>query len=66
MVTIYGGSGLKGTDLGIPVWGTIYGIWNIRPFLVCVFIGLLVSLVSSYYPAKLASKLKPVECLRFV
>lgn len=35
--------------------------WIITGFLVCLFVGL----VSGYLPAKRASKLDPIECLRF-
>ncbi len=66
LVALYGGTGVKGTNLGIPVWGIIYGVWDIKPFLICLFFGIIVAMVSSYYPAKLASKLKPTEALRFI
>lgn len=62
-ITVFASSG---TELGIPVWGVIYGEWNFIAFVEGFLFALVVSAVSSYFPARYASKLKVTECLKFV
>lgn len=59
-------AGIKGTDLGMPIWGTIYGVWNLKSFILCFCFGLITAIIASYFPARYASKLQPTECLKFV
>ena len=49
-------SGLLGTDTFVVPW-----LWIITGFVVCVLVGL----VSGWYPAQKASKLDPIDSLRF-
>lgn len=59
-------AGIKGTDLGMPIWGTIYGVWNLKSFILCFCFGIMTSIIASYFPAKYASKLQITDCLKFV
>ena len=59
-------SGMRASDIGMPIWGTLYGEWNIVAFLLSFGFGVLVSFVSTYFPARYASRLQVTECLRFV
>ncbi len=59
-------TGLKPSQLGMPVWGTIYGEWNIYAFIFCFCFGILIAIFSSYFPARYASKLQITNCLRHV
>ncbi len=60
------GSSVSGTELGMPVWGTIYGQWNIAAFIVSFCFAFFTALISAYFPARYASKLQVTNCLRFV
>ncbi|MGC8764401.1 MAG: ABC transporter permease [Brevinematia bacterium] len=62
---IFGGS-VSGTDLGMPVWGVIYGQWNPSAFIMSFCFAFVVALISAYIPARYASKLHATDCLRFV
>ncbi len=62
---VFGGS-VSGTELGMPVWGTIYGQWNIAAFVISFLFAFFTALISAYIPARYASKLKATDCLRFV
>ena len=59
-------SGLKASEIGMPVWGVIYGEWNFGAFILSFCFGLITALISAYIPARYASRLKVTECLRFV
>ncbi len=56
----------KGMDLGMPIWGTLYGEWNPSQFVVIMIVGVLVALISSRSPARRASKMEVTNALRFV
>lgn len=60
--SIFGGSG---TEWSMPVWGIIYGVWNIWGFVISFSFVFLISLISSYLPSRHISKLKVVDCLKF-
>ncbi|MCX7910093.1 MAG: FtsX-like permease family protein [Endomicrobia bacterium] len=59
-------TGLKASQLGVPVWGRFYGEWNIYAYLFCFCFCILVAVFSSYFPARYASKLQVRDCLKFV
>lgn len=51
---------------GFPLWGTIYGEWNI-PLIIGVFIfGMLVAFLASIPPARKAAKMEVTHALRFI
>ncbi|OHD24721.1 MAG: hypothetical protein A2Y38_05825 [Spirochaetes bacterium GWB1_59_5] len=56
----------KGMDLGLPIWGTLYGEWNPSQFAVILIVGVLVALISSRSPARRASRMEVTNALRFV
>ena len=51
-------------DIGFPIADRIYGEWNWPVMLGTLVCGLLISLLASYFPARKAAKLDPVEGLR--
>ena len=55
----------KGADLGMPIWGTLYGEWNPEQFVTIAVVGILVSLISSRSPARRASRMEVTNALRF-
>ncbi|MEN2998060.1 MAG: FtsX-like permease family protein [Brevinematia bacterium] len=61
--SIFGGSG---KEWGMPVWGVIYGVWNVWGFVVSFSFVFLVSLISAYLSSRHISKFKVIDCLRFV
>lgn len=73
MLVIYVGIDLKslfgnigGSEIGFPVWGVIYGEWNLQAFAIGFAFAVFTSIIFSYIPARYASKLKVTECLKFV
>lgn len=54
------------SDLGMPVWGVIYGEWNFGAFIVGFIFSLIIAIISAYIPSRYASKLKVTDCLKFV
>ncbi|MFN4244883.1 MAG: ABC transporter permease [Brevinematia bacterium] len=54
------------SELGMPVWTTFYGEWNFMAFLIGFVFSLFISIIFAYIPSRYASKLKVVECLKFV
>ncbi len=51
---------------GFPVWGTIYGEWNI-PLIVGTFLfGMLTALLASIPPSNKAAKLEVTDAIRFI
>jgi len=55
----------KGADLGMPIWGTLYGEWNPGQFVTIAVVGILVSLISSRSPARRAARMEVTNALRF-
>lgn len=57
---------VKDIDMGgIPVWGTIYGTWNIGLMIFAFIFGILVSVLASIIPARKAAKMQINRILRF-
>ncbi|TFG80257.1 MAG: ABC transporter permease [Spirochaetales bacterium] len=56
----------KGVDMGMPIWGTLYGEWNPSQFAVILVVGVLVALLSSRSPARRAARMEVTNALRFV
>ena len=53
-------------DMGLPVWGTLYGEWNPSTMAAAVVFGVLVALLASRSPARKAARLQVTDALRFV
>ncbi len=53
-------------DMGLPIWGSLYGEWNPDQMVVAAVVGILVALFSSRSPARKASRLEVTNALRFV
>lgn len=51
-------------DIGFPIADKIHGEWNWLVMLGTLVCGLLISILASYFPARKAAKLDPVEGLR--
>ncbi len=51
-------------DVGIPLAGKMYGAWNWPVILGTLIASMIIALVASYYPAKKAAALDPIEGLR--
>ncbi len=51
---------------GFPIWGTIYGQWNIGILVVGFLFGIIVATLAGVIPARKAAKMEITEALRFV
>lgn len=51
---------------GFPVWGTIYGEWNIPLIIGVFFFGMLTAFLASIPPARKAAKMEVTNALRFI
>ena len=51
---------------GFPIWGTIYGVWNIEFILGSFLFGILVATTAGIIPAQKAAKMEITKALRFV
>lgn len=51
---------------GFPVWGTIYGEWNIPLIIGVFFFGMLTAFLASIPPARKAAKMEVTHALRFI
>lgn len=49
-----------------PVWGTVYGEWNIIAMTFALLAGLFSGFLASWIPARKAGKIQVIEALRFV
>jgi len=53
-------------DMGINVMGVVKSAWVPGAYVKALFISIIASVISSYYPAKKVMRMSPVECLRTV
>lgn len=51
---------------GFPIWGTIYGQWNVSMLIVGFLFGIIVATLAGVIPARKAAKMEITEALRFV
>ncbi|MFH1387202.1 MAG: FtsX-like permease family protein [bacterium] len=53
-------------DIGYRVTGVSHGIWNINMIVTAFVAGIVISALTSIYPARVASRLEPTEALKRV
>lgn len=53
-------------DMGLPIWGNLYGEWNPQQMAVAAVVGVAVALLASRAPAKRAARMEVTNALRFV
>ena len=51
-------------DIGYRITGGMYGVWNINMIVTAFVTGIVISALSSIYPARVASRMEPTEALR--
>ncbi len=51
---------------GFPMWGTIYGEWNIPLIIGSFLFGLITSILASIPPAKKAAQMEVTQAIRFI
>ena len=51
-------------NIGYPIEAVFRSTWSIGPMIFALIFGVIVAILASYYPAKRASRLNPVETLR--
>lgn len=51
---------------GFPVWGTIYGQWNIDIIILAFVFGVVIATIAAIIPARKAGKMKITEALKFI
>lgn len=51
-------------NIGFRIMGTLKGSWKLSSYVSALFISVLTTTLASFYPAKKATQLQPVECLR--
>ena len=51
---------------GFPMWGTIYGEWNIPVIIACFFFGMVTAFLASIPPARKAATMQVNQALRFI
>ncbi len=54
----------KSANLGYRILGTLKGSWNLKSYFYSVIISILTTTLASFYPARKATLMQPVECLR--
>lgn len=52
------------TDFGIPVVGTVYGVWNVQVFIWGAVAGIVTCWIAAYWPARYAAHLPAAEAVR--
>jgi putative ABC transport system permease protein len=55
---------LEGKDIGYRIMGVVYAKWNVPSIIGGFVFCIIVSILASFYPAKKAASLEPMECLR--
>jgi putative ABC transport system permease protein len=50
---------------GLPIWGTVYGVWNFEAMVFVFFFGVLIAAAASIIPARAAARLQVTKALRF-
>jgi ABC-type lipoprotein release transport system permease subunit len=48
-----------------PVWGTIYGVWNIDSLIFVFTFGIIIATIASIIPARSAARLQITKALKF-
>lgn len=51
-------------DIGYRVTGVSHGVWNLNMIMIAFVAGIVISALTSIYPARVASRLEPTEALR--
>lgn len=51
---------------GFPIWGTIYGQWNMETLVFAFIFGIVVATLAGLIPARKAGKMEVTRALRFV
>ena len=51
-------------DIGYRVTGVSHGVWNTKMIVTAFVAGIVISALTSIYPARVASKMEPTEALR--
>ncbi|MBN2788644.1 MAG: ABC transporter permease [Candidatus Delongbacteria bacterium] len=51
---------------GFPIWGTLYGQWNIDMIIAAFIFGIVVATAAAVIPARKAAKMSITDALRFV
>lgn len=50
-------------DWGLPIMGRLYGYWNLSAFIFVILFGIIVSLLTSIFPAWWAARKDPVKAM---
>ncbi len=50
---------------GMPIWGTLYGVWNIPSIIAAALFSIVISTVAAVIPARKAGKMSVTDALRF-
>ena len=53
-------------DIGYRITGVSHGVWNINMIVTAFVAGIVISAITSIYPARVASKMEPTEALKRV
>ncbi len=51
-------------DIGYRITGVSRGVWNINMIVIAFIAGIVISAITSIYPARVASRMEPTEALR--
>lgn len=58
--------GNSNMDIGYKVMGVLKSKWDVSSMVQSFFMGMIFSVLASYYPANKTTKMQPMECLRTV